>query len=89
MSDVPLVLVTEGSAPVLLAWLSERGEVVEAAPSSPAFHATLPEAEGMVVRTHTNVTAELLARCPRPMSSHCTWACGPVTSGWWASRSRR
>ncbi len=64
MSDLPLVLVTEGAAATPLAWLKERARVVEAAPGSPAFHAALPDAAGMVVRTYTRVTADLLARCP-------------------------
>jgi phosphoglycerate dehydrogenase-like enzyme len=64
MSDLPLVLVTEGADPTPLAWLSERARVVEAAPGSPDFDAALPDAAGMVVRTYTRVNAALLARCP-------------------------
>jgi phosphoglycerate dehydrogenase-like enzyme len=65
MSDLPLVLVTEGSAVTPLAWLTERARVVEAAPGSPEFDAALPAAAGMVVRTYTKVTAALLDRCPK------------------------
>jgi D-3-phosphoglycerate dehydrogenase len=65
MSELPLVLVTEGSAASPLAWLRERARVVEAAPGSPAFDAALPDAAGMVVRTYTRVNAALLARCPK------------------------
>lgn len=65
MPQPPLVLVTEGSDPKPLAWLKERARVVEAAPDSPEYIAVLPEAEGMVVRTYTKVTAALLARCPK------------------------
>jgi D-3-phosphoglycerate dehydrogenase len=64
MSDLPLVLVTEGLDPAPLAWLRARARVVEAAPNSPAFDAALPAAAGMVVRTYTRVDAALLARCP-------------------------
>lgn len=64
MADLPLVLVTEGSAPGPLAWLKERARVVEAAPGTPAFDAALPEAAGLMVRTYTRVDAGLLARCP-------------------------
>ena len=65
MAELPNVLVTEGSHPTPLAWLRERARVVEAAPGSPAFDAALPDADGMVVRTYTKVTAALLARCPK------------------------
>jgi D-3-phosphoglycerate dehydrogenase len=64
MSDLPLVLVTEGLDPTPLAWLRERVRVVEVAPGSPEFDAALPDAAGLVVRTYTRVTADLLARCP-------------------------
>src|SRR5262245_23628711 len=65
MSEQPLVLVTEGSAPTPLAWLKERARVIEAAPDSPEYLAALPEVAGMVVRSYTRVTAALLARCPK------------------------
>jgi phosphoglycerate dehydrogenase-like enzyme len=65
MSDLPLVLVTEGLAATPLAWLKERARVVEAAPGSPEYDAALPQTDGMVVRTYTRVNAALLARCPR------------------------
>jgi phosphoglycerate dehydrogenase-like enzyme len=64
MSDLPLVLVTEGSHPTPLAWLREHARVIEAAPGSPAYDAALPDAVGMVVRTYTKVNAALLARGP-------------------------
>jgi D-3-phosphoglycerate dehydrogenase len=65
MTELPLVLVTEGSDPTPLAWLRERARVVEAAPGTPAFDAALPDADGMFVRTYTRVDSALLARCPR------------------------
>ncbi len=65
MPDLPLVLVTEGSAATPLAWLKERARVVEVAPGSPEFDAALPDADGMMVRTYTKVNAALLARCPK------------------------
>lgn len=65
MSDLPTVIVTEGSDPTPLAWLRERARVIEAKPDSPEFDAALPEAVGMVVRTYTRVNADMLARCPR------------------------
>src|SRR5262245_2193728 len=65
MSQLPLVMVTEGSDATPLSWLKERAQVVEAAPDSPEYDATLPNVEGMVVRTYTKVNAALLARCPK------------------------
>ena len=65
MSELPLVLVTEGSDATPLAWLKERVRLIEAAPDSPEFDAALPEVAGMVVRTYTKVNAALLARCPK------------------------
>src|SRR5262245_26219340 len=65
MADLPLVLVTEGSAATPLTWLKERARVVEAVPESAAFNAALADAAGMMVRTYTRVNAALLARCPR------------------------
>lgn len=65
MADLPLILVTEGSAATPLAWLKEQARVIEAVPESPAFHAALPDADGMMVRTYTKVNAALLARAPR------------------------
>jgi phosphoglycerate dehydrogenase-like enzyme len=65
MPELPLVLVTEDSDPTPLAWLKEQARVIEAAPGSPEFDATLPDAVGMVVRTYTKVNAALLARGPK------------------------
>ena len=65
MAEPPLVLVTEDSDPIPLAWLRERTHVIEAAPGSPEFDAALPNAVGMVVRTYTKVNAALLERCPK------------------------
>lgn len=65
MNLSPTVIVTEGSDPHPLAWLRERAKVVEAAPGTREFDASLPEAEGLVVRTYTRVNAALLDRCPR------------------------
>lgn len=65
MTELPIVLVTEGSDAAPLAWLKERARVIEAAPDSPEYLAALPEVVGMVVRTYTKVNADLLARCPK------------------------
>ena len=61
----PVVIVTEGSEPAPLAWLKERADVREVGPDDPGFGEALAEAEGMVVRSYTKVTAELLARSPK------------------------
>lgn len=65
MSELPIVLVTEGSDATPLAWLKERARVIEAAPDSPEYNAALPDVVGMVVRTYTVVNDALLARCPK------------------------
>jgi len=65
MPELPLVLVTEDSDAMPLAWLRERARVVEAAPGSAEFDTTLPDAVGMVVRTYTRVNTALLERCPK------------------------
>jgi phosphoglycerate dehydrogenase-like enzyme len=65
MSDLPLVLVTEDTDEAPLAWLKERARVVEAAPDTPEFHAALPEAVALVVRTYTKVNAAVLDRGPK------------------------
>jgi phosphoglycerate dehydrogenase-like enzyme len=61
----PIVLVTEGSDPVPLEWLKERAEVVEHSQADPNFERALATAEGMIVRTYTRVTQDLLAKAPR------------------------
>lgn len=61
----PLVLVSEGSDPEPLRWLSQRARVVEAAADSAAFADLLPEAAGLYVRTYTVVNDALLERAPR------------------------
>ena len=65
MTDLPLVLVTEGSDAVPLQWLKEHARVIEAAPESPEFAAALPDVQGMVVRTYTKVDGALLAKAPK------------------------
>ena len=60
----PVVLVTEGSDAVPLAWLRQRAEVVEIAVADAAFTRELARADGMVVRTYTKVSAAFLAQAP-------------------------
>ncbi len=65
MSDRPIVLVTEGSEPTPLQWLKERTTVVEVGSDEPSFSLHLAQAQGMVVRTYTQVNASLLEHAPR------------------------
>ncbi|MBC7785765.1 MAG: hypothetical protein H7144_18210 [Burkholderiales bacterium] len=61
----PVVVVTEGSDPLPLAWLKERAEVVEIAYDDPGLDQQLLRADGMVVRTYTKVTRAFLEKCPK------------------------
>lgn len=61
----PVVIVTEGSAPVPLQWLAERAEVLEVSPDAPGFGDALARAEAAVVRTYTRVDRQFLAAAPR------------------------
>lgn len=65
MPDRPVVLVTEGSDPSPLRWLKERADVVEVSADDPSFPQQLARAEGMVVRTYTKVTADMVAQAPK------------------------
>ncbi|MBB6430071.1 NAD(P)-dependent oxidoreductase [Algisphaera agarilytica] len=61
----PKVLITERLDEECAAWLGERAEVVWVAHDDPAAMAEhLPGAQGMVVRTYTQVDAALLAQAP-------------------------
>ena len=61
----PLVIQTEHLDPTCAAWLAERCELVQCGVNEPRAEELLPRAEGLVVRTYTEVNAELLARCPK------------------------
>lgn len=61
----PIVLVTEGSQPRPLEWLKQHAAVREIGPDDAEFDAVLAEAEGMVVRSYTKVTPDLLAKAPK------------------------
>lgn len=62
----PTVLITERLDDECAAWLGERAEVVWVPHDDPAaMAAALPEAEGMVVRTYTQVDAALLGQAPK------------------------
>ena len=61
------VLVVEAIAPEGIAYLRERGFSVDelSKPSLEAIHAALPAYEGLITRSGTAVTAELLAHAPK------------------------
>lgn len=61
----PKVVITETLDPKCAQWLTERAEVVWAAHDSDALAAELPAAEGLVVRTYTQVNATLLDAAPK------------------------
>lgn len=65
MSDLPIVLVTEGSDEKPLAWLRQRAQVIEKFVDDPGFDQALAIAQGMVVRTYTKVNEAMLAKAPR------------------------
>ena len=64
MPSTPLILVTEPIMQDCLNWLSERAEVVEAAPGSQEFDHLLPRANALVVRTSTQVDVTMLDAAP-------------------------
>ena len=55
----------EGSDLKPLEWLRERAEVVEVAYDADGFAAELARADGLIVRTYTRVTSEMLNGAPR------------------------
>jgi phosphoglycerate dehydrogenase-like enzyme len=61
----PVIVMTEGSDPVPLAWLCERAEVLEIAVTDPGFASAIAVAEGLLVRTYTRVTAGFLDQAPK------------------------
>lgn len=61
----PIVLVTEGSDSQALEWLKERADVRQIGPADGGFAEALAVAEGMVVRTYTKITVELLEKTPK------------------------
>src|SRR5262245_7379036 len=65
MSTRPTVLVTEGSDPRPLEWLSEHANVIDIAYDDAGFDKALADAEGMVVRTYTRVNDAMLNKAPK------------------------
>ena len=66
MKNKPIIVVTEGLEKVPIGWLRENARVVEASWKEPAkLHAALADADGMIVRTYTQVNPALLAHAPK------------------------
>ena len=61
----PHIIVTEHLDPACLQWLSERAHVERCAADDPQFNTLLASADGLVIRTYTQVDDALLARAPR------------------------
>jgi (S)-sulfolactate dehydrogenase len=59
----PTVLITEPLAPEPLAWINARARVIQSSPETLDCK-DLAQAQGLIVRTYTNVTPELLDRAP-------------------------
>jgi phosphoglycerate dehydrogenase-like enzyme len=65
VNDKPLVIQSEHLADEAARWLAERCELRVVAYDDPDFADALRDAEGLIVRTYTKVTASLLDRAPR------------------------
>lgn len=64
-SDLPTIIVTEGSDPRPLQWLKERANVLEIGLDDPTFGEALARAEGLAIRTYTRVNDALLDQAPK------------------------
>lgn len=63
--NIPIVVVTEGSAPAPLAWLKTQVDVREVPLNDPKLDESLASAQGLVIRTYTKVTEPFLDKCPQ------------------------
>ena len=65
MSDMkPLVIQTESLDPEPAAWLAERCELVVVSPDEESFAERARNAQGLLVRTYTDVNPEFLSKFP-------------------------
>ena len=65
MSDMkPLVIQTESLDPEPAAWLAERCELVAVSPDEESFAERARNAQGLLVRTYTDVNPEFLSKFP-------------------------
>lgn len=62
---LPLVVQSEDLDAEPASWLAERCELVVCRHDDPAFGATLARADGLIVRTYTQITRALLDAAPR------------------------
>ncbi len=60
----PTVLITESLEPICADWLSERALTLWCPHDSPDLNAYLSRSDGLVVRTYTQVHAEMLTQAP-------------------------
>jgi phosphoglycerate dehydrogenase-like enzyme len=65
MPTRPLVIQTEHLDPAAAAWIAQRCELVRCSSDDAGFHDLLPRADGLLIRTYTNVNGDMLARAPR------------------------
>lgn len=65
MSTRSLVVQTENLDATATAWLAERCEVVACSSDEARFGELLARADGLLIRTYTNVDEAMLARAPR------------------------
>lgn len=63
-ANKPLVIQTEDLDAEPASWLAERCELVRCGQDEPEFASLLARASGLVVRTYTEVTPEMLAAAP-------------------------
>ncbi|MBX3358396.1 MAG: hypothetical protein KF745_08205 [Phycisphaeraceae bacterium] len=61
----PVVIQTEHLDASAAAWLAERCEIVRCSSDDPGFARELARADGLVIRTYTQITDSLLAQAPR------------------------
>ena len=65
MTSKPLVVQTENLDAGAAAWLAERCELVVCSSEDAAFAELLRRADGLLIRTYTNVNEQMLAGAPR------------------------
>ncbi len=65
MTSKPLVVQTENLDAAAAAWLAERCELVMCSSDDAAFVELLRRADGLLIRTYTNVNEQMLAGAPR------------------------
>src|SRR3954464_2515305 len=61
----PIIVMTEPSDPTPLAWLNDRADVREVSHDHPDLAQHLADADGLLVRTYTQVTESFLKMAPK------------------------